>query len=232
MMSKKRILALFCIIFALFSLSVNGALIHGILYDISLDKVDEAVVEINTEPKQQYVVKNSTYHFTVPAGNYIINAKKYSGTEVIESAEENITVKSEGDFVLDLILFPSFEEEEKILAETEFDIETELVVEKPNYAWIAAVFIAVIAFFLILRMRGKEIRLNRERLEKEEKEEKELKNVVGFIKKEGGRTTQKDIREQFPQSEAKISLVLTELEDKKVIRKIKKGRGNIIILNR
>ena len=36
---------------------------------------------------------------------------------------------------------------------------------------------------------------------------------------------------KFPDSEAKISLVLTELEAKGKIKKIKKGRGNIIIWN-
>jgi uncharacterized membrane protein len=232
-MGKKRFLVWLLAIFALFSVSASAAVIHGTLYDISLDKVTDAIVEINTEPKQQYVVKNTTYFFSAPAGDYQITAKKYSGTEVVESAEENITVKSEGDFILDLILFPSFEEEEEILAESDFDIETGLVAEETSYGWVAAVLIAVIAFFLILRMKGKEIIRSRERLEKEAREEAgDLKNVVAFIKKEGGRATQKDIRQQFPQSEAKISLVLTELEDKGLIKKIKKGRGNIIILKR
>ena len=232
-MGKKGLLVWILAVFVLFSASASAAAIHGTLYDISLEKANDAIVEINTEPKQQYVVKNSTYFFSVPAGGYLITAKRYSGNEVIESAEENISVKSEGDFVLDLILFPSFEEEEEILAEADFEIETGLVVEETHYGWVVAVLIAVIAFFIILRMRGKEIAISREKLEKEEREEKEdLKKVIDFIKKEGGRTTQKDIRQQFPQSEAKISLIITELEDKGVIKKIKKGRGNIIILKR
>ena len=41
---------------------------------------------------------------------------------------------------------------------------------------------------------------------------------------------QKDIRKNFPSSEAKISLILTELEEKGIIKKIKRGRGNIIVL--
>ena len=42
--------------------------------------------------------------------------------------------------------------------------------------------------------------------------------------------TQKDLRKHFAMSEAKISLMITELESLKKIKKIKKGRGNIIIL--
>ena len=53
-----------------------------------------------------------------------------------------------------------------------------------------------------------------------------------MIRKEGGRATQKDIRKQIPLSEAKISLMLAELEHKGVVEKIKKGRGNIIILKK
>jgi len=51
------------------------------------------------------------------------------------------------------------------------------------------------------------------------------------LKKEGGRMTQKEIRKHINLSEAKISLVIAELEDSGKIKKIKKGRGNILILN-
>jgi uncharacterized membrane protein len=54
------------------------------------------------------------------------------------------------------------------------------------------------------------------------------KAVLDIIKNEK-RITQKDIRKQLPDSEAKISLVISELESKGIVKKIKKGRGNIII---
>ncbi|MBI5880723.1 hypothetical protein HZB90_01185, partial [archaeon] len=63
-------------------------------------------------------------------------------------------------------------------------------------------------------------------------EENDLDRLVDIIKKEGGRTTQKEIRKQIPLSEAKISLMITELEHKGVVEKIKKGRGNVIMLKR
>lgn len=59
---------------------------------------------------------------------------------------------------------------------------------------------------------------------------RDLDALMSFIRKEDGRTTQKDIRKQFPLSEAKISLMIAELEDKGLIKKIKQGRGNIIVL--
>ena len=53
-----------------------------------------------------------------------------------------------------------------------------------------------------------------------------------LIKKEGSRMVQKDIVQKTGLSEAKISLMITDLESKGIIRKIKKGRANIIILNK
>src|SRR3989344_8977636 len=60
--------------------------------------------------------------------------------------------------------------------------------------------------------------------------DKGLKEIVEFIVQEGGRTTQTEIRLKFPSSEAKISLMITELEHKGIVKRIKKGRGNVIVL--
>lgn len=65
----------------------------------------------------------------------------------------------------------------------------------------------------------------------EESQENYLEEVLKIIEEEDGRTTQKEIRKKIPLSEAKISLLIAELEHKGKIKKIKKGRGNIIILN-
>ncbi len=54
--------------------------------------------------------------------------------------------------------------------------------------------------------------------------------VLAFVMSEDGQTTQKEIRKRFPLSEAKISLMISELEAEGHIEKIKKGRGNIILL--
>ncbi|MBN2112295.1 hypothetical protein JW707_04310 [Candidatus Woesearchaeota archaeon] len=230
-MGKKEVLMLLCIFFILAAGAANAAQIYGTIYDLGLNEAKDVLVEINTKPKQQYVAKNGTYSFSVPLGDYVLSAKRYSEAILVSTDEENVSIKSEGDYVLDLILFPSLEEEEQLLSESDIDIETGLVPEETNPLAVAAVLIAIVALFLILRMRGKIIGIRRKEIEKEEAGYDEIKKVVDFIKKEGGRTTQKDIRKHFPQSEAKISLILTELEDREVIRKIKKGRGNVIILN-
>ncbi|MBU2561116.1 MAG: hypothetical protein KKD17_02380 [Nanoarchaeota archaeon] len=72
----------------------------------------------------------------------------------------------------------------------------------------------------------------RARPTQEDIEDADLTRLVGIIKKEGGRTTQKELRKQIPLSEAKISLMISELEHRKIVQKVKKGRGNIIILKK
>jgi uncharacterized membrane protein len=64
---------------------------------------------------------------------------------------------------------------------------------------------------------------------REEHGDKTYSLVLELIKKKK-RLTQKEIRREVPMSEAKISLVLAELEDQGKIKKIRKGRGNIIVL--
>lgn len=65
--------------------------------------------------------------------------------------------------------------------------------------------------------------------ENEKKEDTDLVSKILNLIKENERMTQKDIRKSIPYSEAKISLILTQLENERKIKKIKKGRGNIII---
>jgi uncharacterized membrane protein len=60
----------------------------------------------------------------------------------------------------------------------------------------------------------------------------DLTKITDLLKKNNGRMTQKAIRKEFPLSEAKISLMIAELEALGKIKKIKRGRGNIIVLTK
>ena len=58
----------------------------------------------------------------------------------------------------------------------------------------------------------------------------DLQEIIYLLQKNGGRMTQKEIRKSFALSEAKISMMITELIHLEQVKKIKKGRGNIIVL--
>ena len=58
----------------------------------------------------------------------------------------------------------------------------------------------------------------------------DLKEIIDILEKLGGRMTQKDLRARLNCSEAKVSLMITDLENRGLVHKVKKGRGNIILL--
>jgi len=215
---------------------VNAAVIYGTLYDFSLKKLNNARVEINTSPKQFLIAQNGTYSFNAPNGAYTIKAHLMQKNTVIASMQENITIRQDGNYILDLILFPDIEEG---IEDIEIDVN-ENIVGNENKNNILTVFILVsviivilagVFYFIKYKKQKREIKYEKKENKKEESYD-DLEQIIKIIKQEGGRTTQKDIRKQIPLSEAKISLMIAELEHKGIIEKIKKGRGNIIILKK
>lgn len=217
-----RVLAYLLIAISTIS-SVNAAIIHGTIYDFSLKKLNNARVEINTSPKQFLIAQNGTYSFNVPNGDYMIKAQLMQKNTVVASVQENITIKQDGNYILDLILFPDIEEG---VEDVEIEVNENVIGTKNN---IPTIFILVFILIIILIVIFYFIKHKKR---KEEHEDNDLEQIIKLIKQEGGRTTQKDIRKHIPLSEAKISLMLAELEHKGIIEKIKKGRGNIVILKK
>lgn len=58
----------------------------------------------------------------------------------------------------------------------------------------------------------------------------ELCEVLDIIRGHKGRITQKDLRSRLDYSEVKVSLLLSELEKRGLIRKLRNGRENILVL--
>lgn len=208
-----------------------AAVIQGTIYDSSLNKVNNVVVEINTKPLQKIVAENSHYKLNVPKGNYTIFARNIENNEIVK---ENIVIVDDGEYNIDLFLFPNLDEED-ISNETGLPVEDikfyESYYAKDNTK-LYLIGVGVLILFLILYLKykpNKEIKVPVEKPTFEEEKE-DLQKVIEVIKNSDGRITQKDLRKHIPLSEAKISLMIAELEAKGKIQKIKKGRGNILIL--
>lgn len=224
------VLALFLVNFA------NAATIHGAVYDLSLKKVNNVVVEISTSPKQFLVAQNGSYSFDVPNGAYTIKAQLMQKNAALASVQENITIKQDGSYVLDLILFPDIEEG---IEDIYVDVNGNIIeIEKKGSAMLILIIVFFVSASVLIPVyfyklkKTKKGAIKIEERKTEEYEDGSLGHLIKIIEQEGGRTTQKDIRKQIPLSEAKISLMIAELEHKGVIEKIKKGRGNIIILKK
>jgi len=207
-----------------------GATLYGTVYSFDLIKLENVKVELNTTPIQRDITENGSYSFIVQSGIYELKAEQYEDGILIAESKETITIAKEGDFILDLILFPVFEE-----LETIEDEEIDILVEERN--WVEFVFIvlflilmfALVYYFNVKPEEEKTTKLTKE-LDKADTQEDDLQKIIKFIKQEGGRTTQKELRKKFPYSEGKMSLMIADLEDQGKIKKIKRGRGNILIL--
>lgn len=253
-----------------FSSNINAAIISGSIYDLSLQTESDAIIEINTLPRQLMVSKDGTYSFNIGNGNYTLYA--YTSTS---SASESVIIANDGNYTLDIILEekPLYSNDGLILDEKNLNVSLDLPSDSNNLLNITLIIglISIISLifaglFIFLYVKKNIIKkdLNKHTLNNYDigsgtkqsliklKKESILKDfnlnnnsvsnnfsshkyldeydskILNIIKKEK-RITQKDIRSQIPLSEAKISLVISDLEDKGMIRKIKKGRGNILI---
>ncbi len=253
-----------------------SATLSGTTYDIGLSKISPVRVEINTTPKQVFIAKDGTYSFSLPPGFYALKAFFNKDGSPASFFQENVSILQEGNYNLDLVLFPSFPDDEML---DEISVNPEEGIQdarKIGWLWLIPLAIILVVELFIWRRRKNEFikALEKDKgkygLEKNESSERDgekdsfgkseltgkntlrgknglsglgnrdgekiglgddtLGEVLSIIKKEGGRTTQKEIRKQVPLSEAKISLILTELEHEGRIKKIKKGRGNVVVL--
>lgn len=206
----------------------SGAVeIYGKIYRWdTLDVINNVVVEIKDGAVQRMVSEDGTYSFNVPPGNYTI----------VAYAEEYMAVESVSIYNttrFDLILFPKLEEFQEI---PDFPVVEEGG-EIPYHLIAVLISGVILAVLLVLKLRSKtdrEFELADQPYEDNdirlETLPEDLAEVVEIIRREGGRITQKDLRKKLGYSEAKMSLIIADLERRGIVEKVKKGRGNIIFL--
>lgn len=243
------VLALFLI--ALVLTISFAAVVEGTVYDAdTLDVVEKAIVTVDTAPEQVKVTLDGAYSFEIPNGNYTISAKKYDGKKVLLEAAENITMQGNGTYVLDLLLLPSedfFSTDEGNQSIGEVDYQPDAApqpIDAPQTA--AAIAILLVLAYFLTRKRKDSVPMQQKHTEEKgsaKRQKKtpahpssvllltpEQKQAVSILKKSGGFASQKELRKAMPYSEAKVSLIVTELEEMGAVKKFKRGRGNIIKL--
>ena len=214
----------FWIIFGLLSAELAlGAVVSGQAYDSSYEPLPNTLLEVTTHPKQSYVSKDGSYEFTLTPGKYDISAYHRLGNGTVIFTSKEVLVSGSGSYIVDLVLDSVFTGQTP--SET-LPFHLKLVrglQENYQLAIIAIVAVIGISILVILLRRNKPTK----------ELDNSLDSVISIIKQSGGRITQKDLRKQMSNlSEAKISLMVSELEAKGHLEKIKKGRGNIIVLKR
>lgn len=216
------------LIFVLLSSSVFAAELSGTIYDSNLNVASNVLITINTTPEQRFLAKEGTYAFDLSPGIYEIKANYYEANETLTSTEY-VSVKDEGKFIFDLFLFPDLD---AAVLEPDLNLSLEEVIPEdpaPSTIWDVLyrllIVVLLFGFFYIVWKQVSKRTLD-------DLEDALSEQVIAIIKRNGGRIAQKELRKELPQSEAKISLLITELVEKDRLEKIKKGRSNILILKK
>ncbi len=213
----------------LLSSTVEGATIRGTVYGPDFGLLKNVVISVNSTPEQLYIAKNGEYTFNLGVGEYLIEAKYYSSALLEYSGIEKIKITTlEGDFIVDFILLPSIEDEKLFQNYPELE---ELFVEKTENTLVISIVIFAFILGAIIYLRLRKRSLVKDVAKSEEEVPEDLKKMIEIINKSDGRISQKELRRKMlPYSEAKVSLMVADLEDRGFIRKMKVGRGNIIVL--
>ncbi len=201
------------LLIALLASLCSAAFVHGSIYSDNLQKINSTVIRVDGPFSYQLVTDKANYSIYLPEGNYRISASVYdqSGNTALYS-EEDVKVGGE-DQTMDLVLRP---------------------------AWPMGYTVALLVIFIIIiacaflwtgrqRQSGtprprQEAPASRKAVEPDEDAKAVLRALDGFE----GRSTQKELKEALGFSDAKLSLILSELESLGSIKKFKRGRGNII----
>lgn len=94
------------------TLAINNATVHGEVYSSdTFEPLDNAIVYVNSTPAQFMVAKSGLYSFELEPGNYTITAEYYQNSTLTYSAEETVTIKDGGNYVVDLLLLPVYSKE-------------------------------------------------------------------------------------------------------------------------
>lgn len=232
-----RKMLLLVALFIVLSFQAQAATISGTVYDLSLEPID-ALVSINTVPNQFFVALGGNYKFNVNPGTYVLRANTTEGKAI-----EVIKIVDDGNYTIDMIIELDIEEPPEFIDETGIEYSDSGLngLEKSSiYSWIIPLIIGIIivllAIVIVLLFISKNTSKKTENADNEKKANYDAEQNVTDIElktialiREHSRITQKELRKMMPYSEAKISLVVAQLESEGKIKKIKKGRGNILV---
>ncbi len=245
MFTKRRLVLSILIIISLI-VTAQAAKVNGTFYEWSdFEKPLRNVlveVEENSTVIHYKVSTDGRYEFDLSHGNYIIKARYYRNNILELTGEENISIDMiDEPRQLDILLFPPTESEYEYLGDINLTKDIEIKKETSLNDYVILIMILVFFTLIIIYWFKKKTAVDKlsvtepaalqpEAPEKHGELPEDLRDIYELIQKKGGRITQKELRKELKYSEAKVSLMLDDLADRGLLKKIKKGRANIIIL--
>ena len=232
----------------LFSNIALGAMISGKVYDWeTLDPVPGTLIQlyVNATVVSQAVSDNQgRYSLNVGLGSYEL-ISSHTGGNASYLYAENITLVMENT-TFDIVLFPFDTAIPDIplpeLNNTDLDIingndfpEVDITESKPDTSLILLISAVIVAAAVIMWLSIKKEETGPEEIGEGPKESAgslppDLYKLTKAIKAEGGRAEQRKLQKELGVSAAKMSLMITDLESRGIVKRIKRGRGNVITL--
>ena len=180
----------------------HASFVYGDIYENNLEKLNKTVIRVEGGFSYQLVTDKANYSIFLPEGDYMISASATDSSGNALRTEEKISVGPE-DQRVDLVLKP--------------------VMDIGQIGLLSAFLLIVMVFLWSNRhwdMKPKP----QPKLELDGDAISVLKVLDSFE----GRATQKELKEALRFSDAKLSLILTELEQLGKVKKFRRGRANII----
>jgi len=214
---------LFLLIMLLLQCSSHSAYVYGDIYSSDLERINQTAIRIEGGFTYQLVTDKANYSIFLPEGEYTVTASTFdeSGNAAL-SSQERVIVGAE-DQRVDIILKPAW---------------------RIEWAFAILAIAAISAVFLWSNRRwdtkapgktpqaheGEEGAAFKEKqpLAEQIELDDDAKSVLRALDGMEGRATQKELKETLRFSDAKLSLILTELEGLGHIKKFRRGRANII----
>jgi len=237
------------VFFLLFLHFAVAATVYGFVYDYNLNPAKGYVVSVNSTPTQTVILNDSGfYSFQLPNGFFIL--KVYPPTAPENATIQNLTIASNGSFEVDLLAFnfplPNESSINDLNSINNMSVSLNNLsaqsfrnnlinntFQRPFQPFfpfdiimilVLVVFVVLVVVLFVLLKKWKRVEQFKGMVVLTGDE----KIVFDKIKEFDGRVSQKELRKNLGLSEASVSIALTNLEEKGLIEKIKKGRGNII----
>lgn len=192
------------LLLAVFASLCFPAYIYGDVYRHDFEKLNETVIRVDGDFSYRLVTENANYSLFLPPGEFTLSASSFDENGNLEFYTEEKLVIGEQDQRIDLVLMPA---------------NNYLL-----YAGILLIFVLA-GLWADSRFRSKQQPVAKPRkIELDEDAKKVLQALESFE----NRATQKELREELKFSDAKLSLILTELEQLGRVKKFKRGRANIV----
>jgi uncharacterized membrane protein len=203
-------------IFAIFMLLTalsSAAYVHGSIYQENLEPLNKTIIRVDGPFTYQTVSDKSNYSFYLPPGEYKLSAQ--TTDDPSSYAETTILVGGTNQQV-DLVLKPSFQLSDLL-----------------PFTVLLVVALALVYFFYLKPSKQRAVIQTRQKIEPNPPKnpielDDDAKSILRVLDSFEGRATQKEIKETIKFSDAKLSLILTELEQTGHVKKFKRGRANVI----